>query len=125
MGKDTDRDLLEKIVDFIEDALTLIQTINDNKYVPHITTQPTDITAALDEVIYFTLTANNVKEYQWQYQNIGQTTWRNTTLNGYNTNSLRVVTTEARYGMLFRCVITGLDDSVIYSNEVTIIPPET
>lgn len=125
MGKDTDRDILEKITDLISECKTLIETINDNKYVPHITTQPTDITAPLDEVIYFTLTANNVKQYQWQYQNIGQTTWRNTTLNGYDTNSVRVVVTEARYGMLFRCVITGLDDSVIYSDEVTIIRPET
>ena len=66
--------------------------------------------------------ANNVKKYRWQYKNsVGQ--WTNTTLNGYNTNSVRVVVTAARYGMLFRCVVTGLDNNDIYSDEVTIINP--
>lgn len=122
MHNDLDRDLALKIKTTMAACLSLVTTINDNKYVAHITQQPVDITAELDEVIYFTLTANNVKKYRWQYKNsVGQ--WTNTTLNGYNTNSVRVVVTAARYGMLFRCVVTGLDNNDIYSDEVTIINP--
>lgn len=124
MGNKTDRDLEEQLVDLFLECKTLLETINDNKYVPHITTQPEDITAAIDDIVYFTLSANNVKNYQWQYKN-SQGVFVNTTLNGYNTDSLRVPVTSNRYGMLFRCVITGLDNSIIYSDEVTLIEPET
>lgn len=120
MGKDMDRDILEKVADLISECKTLIETINDNKYVAHITEQPTNISGPLGDTVYFTITANNVKKYQWQYLNVGQTTWRNTTLTGYNTNSLRVAITEARDGMGFRCVVTGLDNAEVASNGATL-----
>lgn len=126
MGKDTDRDILEKITDLISECKTLLETINDNKYVPHIITQPVDYTGAIGDTATFTVVANNVKSYNWQVRVGSQTTWNNTSSGtGYNTNSWNIGITSVRLANSFRCKITGLDDSVIYSDIVKMVIPET
>ena len=125
MGKDMDRDILEKITDLISECKTLIETINDNKYVPHIVTQPVDYTGAVGDRAIFTVVANNVKGYQWQVRAVNQSTWSNSGSSGNKTSTLTIPITESRYGFSYRCVITGLDNSVIYSDVAKILEPET
>lgn len=126
MGKDTDRDILEKITDLISACKTLIETINDNKYVPHIVTQPVDYTGSVGDTASFTVLANNVKEYQWQYRVYNQQTWNDSDDVTASTNSfsVKIKTTPNTYNIRYRCKITGLDNSIIYTNEVKAVQPE-
>ena len=120
---DLDRDIAKGINSILSECLTLVNHINDNKFVPHITRQPVDFTGALTEIATFHVDANNVKKYQWQYASpntpdnwrVPQSIEGNTT----DTISFRINTTLAP--LLFRCEITGKDNSVIYSNVVHVI----
>lgn len=125
MGKDTDRDIFSQIVTLISECKTLIETINDNKYVPHIITQPVDFVGAVDDRATFTVVANNVKGYQWQVRDIAGGTWANSGSTGNKTDTLSLTVTSARYNYRYRCVITGLDNSQIFTNEVKMVRPET
>ena len=125
MGKDTDRDIFSQIVNLISECKTLIETINDNKYVAHIVTQPTDQVAAIGADAVFSLSANNVKSYQWQYSTDNEEHWSNSNASGNKTDTMTTQANEARYGYFYRCKITGLDNNTIYSNSVKILRPET
>lgn len=119
MKNETDRDLAEQLTDLISECKTLIETINDNKFVPHITTQPVNYTGAIGDTITFTVDATNVKSYQWQFNNYPNAgSWRTSTLAGANTNTLTFEFTSVRLNYQYRCQITGLDNSVIYSDAV-------
>ena len=52
--------------------------------------------------------------YQWQYRKPGGN-WSNTTMTGYNTNTLTVAATLARNGYEYQCVLTGSKNSQIAS----------
>jgi len=52
--------------------------------------------------------------YQWQYSKDG-VKWTNTSLTGYNTNTLVVEATLARNGYQYRCELTGSKNSKIQS----------
>lgn len=127
MKKDMDRDLSEQLTDLISECKTLLETINDNNFVPHIITQPTDqeVEVAEGATATFTVVANNIVSYQWQYKNSPQsTTWFNSTATGNTTASLTVtVTVEARYNSRYRCQMTGKDGSVITTNVVKVARP--
>ena len=125
MGKDMDRDILEKITDLISECKTLLETINDNKFIPHITQQPVDFTGAVGSTATFTVVANNVKDYQWQVRSTSSGSWSNSGSSGNKTATLSVPITTTRYNYRYRCKITGLDNSVIYSDSVKMIEPET
>lgn len=125
MGKDMDRDLSEQLTDLISQCITLLETINDNKYVPHIITQPSSVVGDIDDTVSFTVIANNVKGYQWQYSSNNGTTWNNTSQPGNKTATLTTTVASGRYNWLIRCQITGLDNSVIYTDNVRILRPET
>ena len=123
MGNETDRDLAEQLTDLISDCKTLLETINDNKYVPHITTQPTHYTGAIGDNAVFTVVANNVKAYSWQMVETEESTsWADL---GAYTDTLTLNIQSARLNYRFRCAITGLDNSVIYTNVVKMIESET
>ena len=72
----TDRDIAQAFVSVVNDLATLLGTLNDNLFVPHIVTQPTNQTAAVGSNAVFTVVANNVVEYKWQYRLSGSTNWR-------------------------------------------------
>lgn len=123
-GNGTDRDVAIEIASAFSDIKTALQTINDNLYVPHITVQPTDVTAAIGTTATFTITANNVKTYRWQYnKNQEHSQWNNTGAASTNPN-YSTSATEEKYAWSFRCQVTGLNDQVIYSDVVQIIQPE-
>ena len=84
--------------------------------------QPLDATAVVGGNAYFTAAANVTEgiKYQWQYSRNGET-WYNTTMEGYNTDTLTVTVTAARNGYRYRCVIIGSKNSQIVSQEATLL----
>ena len=124
MNKDMDRDIVEQLIDLISNIRTLIHTISDNKYGPRILTQPVDKVVAIGERFDFTVVAENVAEYQWQVK-VPDGDWANSTALGNKTDHLyNIQASEARYTYLYRCKLTGLNGTVIYTNEVKPVAPE-
>lgn len=124
----TDRDIALLILDGLNSCATLVTAVNDNLYAPHITAQPTDQTAAIGSNAVFAVTATNVAEYHWQSKNtaLQYPTWADTAYgSGYDTATYTVNATEQRYAYLYRCRIVGKDGTIIYSDEVKILAPET
>ena len=117
----TDRDVALLILSGLDTCATLVASVNDNLYVPHIVTQPTNQTGDIDETVTFTVVANNVASYQWQFK--PGVAWQNSSSTGYNTASLEVEVTSQRYGYDYRCRITGKDGSVITTDVVKILAP--
>lgn len=122
----TDRDIALQMVTLLDDINTALVNINDHKFVPHILTQPTDQEAALNSTATFTISANNVKSYQWQFKASEQTgSWTNSGAESATTTAYSVTVSSSNYyNNIFRCKITGLDNSVIYSDVVKITQPE-
>ena len=120
----TDRDVALQMVSLLGDINTALVNINDHKYVPHILTQPTDQEVAIGDSVTLAVVANNAKSYQWQYLTESATpTWTNSGLTG-STNASFTFTAAANRYHSYRCKITGLDNSVIYSNAVAVTQPE-
>ena len=121
-----DRAVAKAVISLAGSIKTALDTINDNLYVPHITTQPTDFVGATGTDATFTVVANNVKGYQWQFKETeAGTVWSNTGAAGNTTASMTIRITDARYDYRFRCKITGLDNSVIYTDVVKMVAPTT
>lgn len=122
----TDRDIAQAFVTIVDDLATLLGTLNDNLFVPHITTQPTDQEGEVDGTVTFTVVANNAVSYKWMYRtSISSPTYRDmhSGTTGADTASLTVTVTEARYAYIYRCTITGKDGSEINTNTVHILEP--
>ena len=126
MDHGTDRDVALSMVEALNTCSELVSSINDNLYVPHITTQPTNQEASLNETATFSVVANNVARYLWRYRPNSESTWRNTTGEGNDTASYTITVSSAGYyNNEFRCKITGKDGSIIYSNVVKVVAPES
>lgn len=84
-----------------------------------ITSQPADITTAVNTYADFTLSASGrITNYQWQFSPPnGQ--WSNTTLPGYNTPTLHVQALSYRNNYQYRCIVTGQKNTVT-SNPATL-----
>ena len=121
----TDRDVALDMVTALDTCKTLVESINDALYAPHITVQPADFTGALDAYATFSVTADHVKEYQWQFSYNQGTNWSNSSATGNKTATMTIQITEARLEHIYRCKITGLDDSVIYTTTAKMIVPES
>jgi len=77
---------------------------------------PAETFSATNGTVQFTV-ATSVDSgftYQWQYSKDG-VKWTNTTMTGYNTDTLTVAATKARNGYQYRCVLTGSKNSKIES----------
>jgi len=123
----TDRDIAQAFVSVVNDLATLLGTLNDNLFVPHIVTQPTNQTAAVGSNAVFTVVANNVIEYKWQYRGSGATTWRDINpgeITGFDTATLTVPASETRYTFTYSCRMVGKDGSAIRTALVKILEPE-
>lgn len=122
----TDRDIALAFVTVVDDLATLLGTLNDNLFVPHIVTQPTDQTAAVDSNAVFTVVANNVVKYEWQYKTNASTTWRDmhSGTTGADTDTITIPVTSTRYTYDYRCHMTGKDGSIINTVNVKILEPE-
>ena len=78
------------------------------RYKPVIKTQPQDVTAAYGDTAVFTVQAlGGNLTYQWQYKTPNGSTWKDSSLSGAKTATLRVVAEKARSGQQYRCVVTN------------------
>ena len=119
----TDRDLALSLVSKLTTCATTLESINDTKYAPHITTQPVDAEGEVNTNVTFTVVADHVKSYQWQRKSGSQ--WNNAQSTGNKTATVTVaITSSSLYNTPFRCEITGLDGTVIYTDTVTVLEPE-
>lgn len=122
----TDRDVAKLLLDALNAIKDLVATIKSNLYSPLILTQPVDVVGAIDDPAVYTVLAANVSSYQWQYAYASSpNTWVDSSLTGYDTNTLSMTITSSRYNLRFRCKITGLDGTVVYSDVVKCVAPET
>ena len=81
-----------------------------------ITSQPADWTAPLGNTARFTVKATGYRlTYQWQYKTADGANWVNSTMAGSDTNSIGVISTAARNGQQYRCVITDGNGNKTYS----------
>jgi hypothetical protein len=102
-------------VSVISDVATL--TISDP---PVIVSQPSDYTGYVGEIAKFTIEAEgDAAYYQWQVYKNGE--WKNTSLTGNTTPTLKVEITDARDGMKFRCDVTNQQGVTVVSDEVSVI----
>ena len=89
---------------------------------PAITKQPQAVTVESGETVQFHVEAQGeVVSYKWEYRQIFK--WYNTSMTGYNTDTLTVEAKGARNGYDYRCVITFADGTVLTSEygELTVI----
>ena len=87
---------------------------------------PQNTTGSVGDNVTFTVTTS-VEEgftYQWQYRRSATGNWTNTTLTGYNTDTLTVPVTTARNGYEYRCVLTGSKNSKIESKAAVLTVTE-
>ena len=71
----------------------------------------------------FTVVAegNGELTYQWQYQNVGSSNWKNSSQAGNKTATLTVPITAARDGQKYRCVITDAEGNTVATDAATLI----
>ena len=122
----TDRDVALSMVDIMGNIQTLIETINTNISAPVIITQPVSLEdISLGDSVTFTVVAQNATAYQWQVLIPGHAGWENSQAPGSTSSTWTFSAGPANYAdRKYRCKITGIDTSVIYTNEVQLIPPE-
>lgn len=120
------RDVMEKFIDKLK---SLGETINEVKKqaqiltreIPVILEQPEDFYGVNEAEGYFQVIAVNISDYRWQRQRKGLTDWTNLNHSpGADTNKVLfdVSTDRAKYN--YRCKLTGIDNSVIYTDSVTV-----
>lgn len=85
-----------------------------------ITSQPASVKAATGTTAVFKVVATNAYTYQWQYARKSSATWQNTSLTGYNTDTLSVDVITSRNGYRYRCLITGMDGKTYYTDIATL-----
>ena len=72
-----------------------------------IITQPQSAKVAIGETVTFTVEAENVKSYRWQYSTNKGATWVNSS---NTTNTMSYTVSASNKTMLRRCELTGLDE---------------
>ena len=121
MLKDDKRDVW---LAFLEKILAL-KTIVDNvkKYArvftrsrPVILQEPEDVSGPINSSCYYEVIAENARAYAWQREKNG--TWSFLSLETARTSKLEFSITEERSRYKYRCRITGIDNTTIYSKEV-------
>ena len=87
-----------------------------------ITTPPTDITAPIGTEIVFSVVAENVKAYRWQYSEDNGETWINLTAASAKTANYATRITATRIEKyIYRVKLTGEDDVDVFSDPVRMI----
>ena len=88
---------------------------------PSITTQPKDVTANVGATATFkVVAAGEGLTYQWQWRANASSAWAATTVSGNKTATISVPATAARNGYQYRCVVTDVNGSKVYSDAATL-----
>ena len=84
-----------------------------------IVTQPQSQSVKTGSYVTLSVEAVGVQSYQWQWTANG-VTWTNNTGAGYNKPSMVFKMTASFVGRQYRCMLTGEDGSVLYTNPATL-----
>ena len=85
-----------------------------------ITSDPENASGNVGDTVTFSVTADNAVSYQWQYSDNGGTSYRNTGLTGFDTDTLTVyLKTKYYLGYYWRCIVTGPDGKQVTSKAAT------
>ena len=80
-----------------------------------IISQPQNVAVDSGSVVQFHVEAQGeVASYKWEYRKVYK--WFNTSMTGYNTDTLTVEATGARNSYDYRCIVTFADGTVIVSD---------
>ena len=91
-----------------------------------ITTQPQDYMGPIGNTARFTVEAQgDGLTYLWQFQSANSTDWYNSSMTGYNTNTLSVQVASGRNGQKYRCIVTDKYGQSVTSNAVTLTVEST
>ena len=87
-----------------------------------VTAMPVDFTGAIGQTATFSVTAENVASYQWQWRYADHSRgWTDTTAAGNKTASISVEITAARLAYEYRCVMLDNAGNAAYTDTVRII----
>lgn len=88
----------------------------------NVTAMPVDFTGAIGQTATFSVTAENVASYQWQWRYADHSRdWTDTTAAGNKTASISVEITAARLTYEYRCVMRDASGNAAYTDTVRII----
>ena len=93
-----------------------VATLTVEKQVTTITTQPAAATAENGTAVFSVVVEGKVRGYRWLYSRDGGTTWYETAMTGYNTDTLTVAAIPARDGYCYKVQITDQYGQVIFSD---------
>lgn len=87
-----------------------------------ITQHPKSVSAIINQVATFSVTAtgSGTLTYQWQYKSPGTTSWYNSSTTGATTASINITATSARNGQQYRCKVTDSANNPVFSNAATL-----
>lgn len=121
------RDIALKILGKLQNLKTVVSNARKEaqvltRSIPVILEQPQSYVGPAGPKASFTVIAENVADYQWQAKDKEGTQWTNSSAVGNKTNTMSRATTTGSSATQFeyRCKITGIDNSVIYSDVVDI-----
>ena len=90
-----------------------------------IVKQPESVTGKVGGTAVFTVEAEGEGvTYQWQYCNSGSTSWANSKMTGFDTNSIEVKITKGRIGQKYRCILKDSKGNKLTTEEAQIIQAE-
>ena len=122
MGKKTDRDVAELIVDAIYLIPALLDDINYNLFYPYIIQDAEEQVVAVGGTCTFSITAANVTSYQWQWRNsetpLGQ--WND--ISGATSSSYSFTVSSSDYDNVYRVKMVGkIPDAIWYNQNVLMV----
>ena len=120
------RDMALKILGKLQNLKTVVSNAKKEaqiltRSIPVILEQPQSYVGPVGPRATFTVIAENVATYQWQIKSKEGTQWSNSSATGNQTDTMTRATTDSAATLyVYRCKITGIDNSVIYSDVVDI-----
>ena len=122
MGKKTDRDIAEQIVDLIYPISALLEDINYNLFWPYIIEEPEEQTVAVGGTCTFSISAANVTSYQWQRRTpetpLGQ--WED--ISGATSSSYSFTVSSSDYDNVYRVKMVGkIPEAIAYNQNVLMV----
>ena len=115
------RDLVVKLLTKLKSLRTTVREAKQQAQImtrsyPVIIEQPVNYKGSLGDTASFHVEAVNIASYLWQNKGTGN--WLSPSLPGVQTDTLNAEITSARLKFLYRCKLTGIDGTVIYTDEV-------
>ena len=88
-------------------------------FIAGILRQPQDQTGRVGQTVTFSVEAENVAAYRWQFHN-GRV-WKDATMKGCDGPAMEVEVSQKRFAYMYRCVLTFEDGTVLFSDEARIL----